>query len=251
MSRRILAAAITALALSVASCGSSPATDPVSQSVTVFAAASLKGTFTELGHIYEQQHPGATVTFNFGGSNSLLEQLTNGAKADVLATADQATMAKAAQAGVRGGDSAVFASNILTIVTPPGNPANITTFADLAKPGVSLVVCAPQVPCGAATTKVAAGAGVALSPVSEESSVTDVLAKVTSGQADAGLVYVTDAKSAGAKVTTIEFPESATVVNEYPIARTLGGGNPDGGDQFIDLVLSEDGRKVLQEQGFR
>lgn len=247
--RLIAAAAVAALALAAGACGSS--TGAANPPVTVFAAASLNGAFTELGRIYEQQHPGSTVDFNFGGSNSLLEQLANGARADVFASADQATMGKAAAAGLLDGDPDVFAANILTIVTPPGNPAGITSFADLAKPGLSLVVCAPKVPCGAATAALATATATTLAPVSEESSVTDVLGKVTAGQADAGLVYVTDATAAGAKVTAVPFPEAATVVNEYPIAQVADSANPDGGGRFIDLVLSPEGRKVLQEAGFR
>lgn len=243
-------ASFAALALVLAGCGSGA--DPSSpESVTVFAAASLNKTFTELGQLYEQQNPGASVTFNFAGSNSLLEQISNGAEADVFASADQKTMGKAVAAGVIDGDPTVFTSNVLTIVTPPGNPAGIQSFADLAKPGLSLVVCAPQVPCGAATGEIADATGARLTPVSEESSVTDVLGKVTTGQADAGLVYVTDAASAGDKVQVIDFPEAAGAVNEYPIAPVEGAKNPVGATRFIELVTSDQGQRVLREAGFR
>lgn len=243
-------AVLAALTLALAGCGSS-SSGADGETITVYAAASLNKTFTELGQLYEQQHPGSRVTFNFAGSNSLLEQIANGADADVFASADQATMAKAVAAGVIDGDPQVFTSNVLTIVTPPGNPAGITSFADLAKPGLSLVVCAPQVPCGNATAKIAESTGVRLAPVSEESSVTDVLSKITTGQADAGLVYVTDAASAGDKVQVIDFPETTEAVNEYPIAQVAGGKNHDGAGRFIDLVVSDQGQEILRAAGFR
>ncbi|WP_024794254.1 molybdate ABC transporter substrate-binding protein [Tomitella biformata] len=243
-------AALAVAALALAGCGSS-ADSAAHETVTVFAAASLNKTFTELGALYEQQHPGATVTFNFAGSNSLLEQMSNGADADVFASADQRTMDKAVAAGLIDGAPTVFTSNVLTIVTPPGNPAGITSFADLATPSLSLVVCAPQVPCGTATDTIAESTGTTLTPVSEESSVTDVLGKITTGQADAGLVYVTDAASAGDKVQVINFPESDGAVNEYPIARVQDSANPDGAARFIDLVTSVQGQQVLHDAGFQ
>ena len=251
--KAVLAAiVVTALALGGCSSSDSEGSDAeAAGAVTVYAAASLNKTFTELGELYETQNPGSSVTFNFAGSNSLLEQMTNGADSDVFASADQATMDKAVAAGVVAGDPTVFTGNVLTIVTPPGNPADITSFADLAKPGLSLVVCAPQVPCGAATSKISESTETTLAPVSEESSVTDVLSKVTTGQADAGLVYVTDAESAGDKVAVVDFPESAEVVNEYPIAEVANAKNPAGAVRFIELVTSAEGQKILRDAGFR
>ncbi len=245
----LTAIAVTALALG--GCSSPGSDAEASGAVTVYAAASLNKTFTELGELYETQNPGSSVTFNFAGSNSLLEQMVNGADADVFASADQATMDKAVAAGVISGDPTVFTGNVLTIVTPPGNPANITSFADLATPGLSLVVCAPQVPCGNATSKIAESTGTALTPASEESSVTDVLSKVTTGQADAGLVYVTDAGSAGDKVEVVDFPESAEVVNEYPIAEVANAKHPASAVRFIELVTSAEGQEILRDAGFR
>lgn len=218
--------------------------------LTVFAAASLKATFTEIGETFQQQNPGTTVTFNFAGSSDLVTQLTSGAPADVFASADENNMTKAVDGGVIDGTPVTFASNILTIVTPPGNPKGITGFADLAKPDLQVVVCAPQVPCGAATQKVEANTGVTLTPVSEESSVTDVLNKVQTGQADAGLVYVTDAKNAGDKVTEVPFPEAAAVVNVYPIATVKGGPQPELASKFIELVTGPDGQQILKDAGF-
>ena len=235
--------------------GSAQASAPVSApgatgTLTVFAAASLKATFTEIGQTFQEQNPGATVTFNFAGSSDLVTQLTSGAPADVFAAADQKNMTKAVDGGVIDGTAVNFASNTLTIVTQPGNPKGITGFADLTASDLQVVVCAPQVPCGSATTKVEQSTGVTLAPVSEESSVTDVLNKVQTGQADAGLVYVTDAKGAGDKVTAVSFPEAATVVNVYPIAALTQATQPELAAQFIALVTGPDGQQVLQDAGF-
>jgi len=244
----------------VAGC-SSPPTDiasstPTSESssitgdVTVFAAASLTSTFTELGNEFERDNPGATVTFSFAGSADLVTQLTQGAPADVFASADTRNMIKATDAGLVTGEPVNFASNTLTIVTPPGNPKHIATFADLARPGTQVVVCAAQVPCGSAARKVEQVTGVTLSPVSEETAVTDVLGKIVSGQADAGLVYATDALSAGDKVTAVPFPESSGAVNTYPIALLKDSKNSATAQRFIDLVAGPEGRKVLTAAGF-
>ena len=219
--------------------------------LTVFAAASLKSTFTEIGRTFQEQNPGATVTFNFAGSSDLVTQLTNGAPADVFASADENNMNKAVSGGVIDGTPVTFASNTLTIVTPPGNPKGITGFADLAKTDIQVVVCAPQVPCGSATQKVEQNAGITLAPVSEESSVTDVLNKVQTGQADAGLVYKTDAKGAGDKVTDVPFPEATSVVNVYPIAPVKDGPQPELAGKFIQLVTGPDGQQILQDAGFQ
>jgi len=219
--------------------------------VTIFAAASLRATFTEIGATFQQQYPGSTVTFNFAGSSDLVTQLTSGAPADVFASADENNMNKAVTGGVIDGTPVNFASNILTIVTAPGNPKSITGFADLAKPDLQVVVCAPQVPCGSATQKVEQNTGVTLTPVSEESSVTDVLNKVQTGQADAGLVYVTDAKGAGDKVTEVPFPEAAAVVNVYPIATVKGGPQPELAADFVELVTGPEGQQILKDAGFQ
>ncbi|MVU79877.1 molybdate ABC transporter substrate-binding protein [Nocardia sp. ET3-3] len=234
----------------LAGCGSSSSTGTDTKTITVFAAASLEQSFTALGSQFESAHPGTKVTFSFAGSSDLAAQLNNGAPADVFASADQANMDKAVKGGRITDKPQTFATNVLTIVTPPGNPAHINSLADLSQSGLRLVVCAPQVPCGSATKKVTSDAGVSISPVSEESSVTDVLAKVTSGQADAGLVYVTDAAGAGAKVQTVNFPESAKAVNTYPIATVADSRNAATAKDFVALVTGPDGQKVLQQSGF-
>jgi molybdate transport system substrate-binding protein len=218
--------------------------------IIVFAAASLKGVFTDIGKRFEADNPGASVEFSFAGSSDLVTQLTQGARADVFASADTKNMDKAAQAGLLAANPVNFASNTLTIAVAPGNPKSIRAFRDLTRPATDVVVCAPQVPCGSATQKVEKATGVDLAPVSEESSVSDVLNKVTTGQADAGLVYVTDAIAAGAKVTAVAFPEAASAVNTYPIAALKQSENPGLARKFVDLVTGDTGQKTLSAAGF-
>lgn len=244
--------AVTAAAL-VVGCSNSDSTPEKPSStgeITVFAAASLKSTFTDLGKQFETDNPDTKVTFSFAGSSDLVTQLTQGAPADVFASADTKNMTKAADAGLLAGDPVDFATNTLTIVTPPGNPKGIASFADLAKPGTTVVVCAPQVPCGSATEKVEKATGVTLTPVSEESAVTDVLGKITSGQADAGLVYVTDAAGAGDEVTAVPFAESSGAVNTYPIAVLEQSKDSAAAKKFVDLVTGPEGQKILAAAGF-
>ncbi len=225
-------------------------TPGLSGSITVFAAASLKATFTRLASDFEARNPGTKVTLSFAGSSDLVTQLTQGAPADVFASADTRNMAKLSDASLVEGSPKDFATNVLTIAVPPANPASIGSFADLAKPGVKVVTCASQVPCGAAAQTVQKASGITLKPVSEESSVTDVLGKVTSGEADAGLVYVTDVTAAGDKVEGIPFPESAQAVNSYPIATVRTSRNKGLAAAFIAAVTGSEGRKVLLDAGF-
>jgi molybdate transport system substrate-binding protein len=236
------------LLLPLAGCGGSD--DETATTLTVYAAASLTATFEQLADDFEHAHPGTDVRLSFGGSSDLVTQIQEGADADVFASADLATMQKLVDDGLADGDPQDFATNTLEIAVPPGNPAGITGLQDLAKPGVNLVVCAPEVPCGAAAQSVAEAAGVTLSPVSEEQSVTDVLAKVTSGEADAGLVYRTDVQGAGKDVEGIELPEAASVVNTYPIVVVQGSGEADLAREFVDLVLGDTGQQVLSGAGF-
>jgi molybdate transport system substrate-binding protein len=239
------------MSISVVGCGSSgDSLSPEAKTVMVFAAASLKQTFTDIGERFKADNPGASIEFNFAGSSDLVTQLTQGAQADVFASADTRNMDKAAKEGLLEGNPVNFASNTLVIATTPGNPKKIASFADLAKPDLSVVTCAPQVPCGSATEKVEQATKVTLHPVSEESSVSDVLNKITTGQADAGLVYVTDAKGAGDKVTAVPFSESADAVNTYPIAALKQSQNADLASKFVELVTGEGGQQILGEAGF-
>ncbi|BDD82518.1 molybdate-binding protein [Tsukamurella pulmonis] len=252
---RLLAAA--ALAAAVAACSTSntpPDAAPSSAAggsgtVIVYAAASLQATFEKLGARFGAQHPGTGVKFSFGGSSGLLTQLSQGAPADVFATADTPTMDRARTAGLVA-QAEPFATNVLTIATAPGNPKDITGLADLTKPGVSVVVCAQPVPCGAATAKVTSAAGVTLAPVSEEDAVSSVLAKVRHGQADAGLVYRTDVKGTGGAVGSVDFPQADDAVNVYPIAPLSGAKNAEGAKAFVDFVRGPEGRSALADAGF-
>jgi len=221
-----------------------------SGTITVYAAASLKAAFTDLARTFEAGHPGAKVTLSFAGSSDLVSQISQGAPADVFASADTANMQKLQDAGLADGAPKDFATNTLAIAVPPGNPAGIAALKDLGRPGTKLVICARQVPCGAATAQVAQAAGITLSPVSEENAVTDVLGKVTAGEADAGLVYGTDIKAAGNKVEGIQIPESESAVNTYPIAGVATGRNKPTARAFVDLVAGPEGQKVLAAAGF-
>jgi molybdate transport system substrate-binding protein len=246
------------LVTNVAGCGSkSPSASRPSSpgssspsSIVVFAAASLKSAFTLLAGKFNTDNPGATADLNFAGSSELATQLTQGAGADVFASADSAQMDTVVKAGLATSDPVNFASNTLVIVTAPGDPKQINTFADLARPGLNVVVCQQPVPCGSATQRIEDNTGVHLNPVSEEPAVSDVLTKVTSGEADAGLVYVTDGLNAGKKVAMVRFQESAGVVNVYPIAVLKHASQPALAQKFVDLVTSETGQKVLHQAGF-
>ena len=237
-----------AIAALLVGCSSpAPATDGLSGSITVFAAASLTATFTELAEQFEAEHPGVTVQTSFAGSADLVTQLQGGAQADVFATADQKNMAKVVDLT----DTPVdFATNTLEIAVPPSNPAGVKTFADLAKPEVKTVDCAPVVPCGAATVTIEPGTGIDIHPVSEESAVTDVLGKVSSGEADAGLVYVTDITGSKGTVKGIEFPEAAKAVNTYPIATLTASANAKVAAAFLAFVTGAEGVRVLKAAGF-
>ncbi|MGV1089517.1 MAG: molybdate ABC transporter substrate-binding protein [Mycobacterium sp.] len=238
------------MALTATLTGCSAGNPAASPKIMVFAAASLKKSFTEIGEQFKTANPGTDIEFSFAGSSDLVTQLTQGAPADVFASADTRNMDKADKAGLLAGDPVNFATNTLTIAVAPGNPKKITSFKDLDQQDLSVVVCAPAVPCGSATQKVEQAAGVRLSPVSEESSVADVLNKVVTGQADAGLVYVTDVLGAGDKVTGVPFPEAAGAVNTYPIAVLKQSAHADLAKKFTDLVTGEAGQKILSAAGF-
>ncbi|CAM3913463.1 molybdate ABC transporter substrate-binding protein [Tsukamurella ocularis] len=250
---RALTAALLVASVTACSTSTSPETSTSSSAgsgtVIVYAAASLQATFEKLGGSFSAANPGTTVKFSFGGSSGLLAQLTQGAPADVFATADTPTMDKARTAGLVA-RAEPFATNVLTIATAPGNPKRIAGLADLAKPGVSVVVCAKPVPCGAATAKVTEAAGVTLAPVSEEDSVSSVLAKVRHGQADAGLVYRTDVEGAKGAVASVDFPQADGAVNVYPIAPLSGAKNAEGARRFVDFVRGSEGRAALADAGF-
>ncbi|MDP5228347.1 MULTISPECIES: molybdate ABC transporter substrate-binding protein [Arthrobacter] len=245
----------TAMALSACSASGQGAAagsaSPVAKkTVIVFAAASLKATFTQMADDLKKQHPELDIKLNFAGSQDLVAQIKAGAPADVVATADLATMDKLTANGSVDGTPQHFASNTLTIAVPPSNPANIGSLADLAKPGTRTVLCAVQVPCGAASQKVEKAASLTIKPVSEELSVSDVLGKVASGEADAGLVYKTDVQGSKGKVKGVDFPQSSSAVNTYAIGLVKGAPDADGGRLFLSDVTGDSGQAVLAAAGF-
>lgn len=220
------------------------------RTLTVFAAASLTGTFTELGKTFEGAHPGVRVRFDFGGSSTLAQQITQGAPADVFAAASPATMKTVTDAGDAAGGPRVFTRNRLVIAIPKDNPGKVAKVGDLSRPGLKVVLCAVQVPCGAAAKTALDAAGARVEPVSREKDVKAVLTKVGLGEADAGLVYRTDVRAAGGKVTGIEFPEAAKAINDYPIVEVAKAPNSALAKEFIQLVAGEQGRAVLSRAGF-
>ena len=248
-----IAAALLAASLLLAGCSSTPASDPsptptadgLTGEVTIFAAASLSASFDEIAVAFAEEHPGVTVKpIVYDGSSILVTQLTEGAEADVLATADERTMQTLVDAGLAS-DPQLFATNTLVVAVPAGNPGGVETLADLAT--ATTVLCAPEVPCGAASAKLLAAAGVAVTPASLEQNVAGVLQKVAAGEADAGLVYATDVIDDDAVETFV--PEGAAdVVNRYPIV-TLDGAS-EAGEAFAAFVRSAAGQKILAAHGF-
>ncbi|CAM5259097.1 Molybdate-binding protein OS=Streptomyces fumanus OX=67302 GN=GCM10018772_62620 PE=3 SV=1 [Streptomyces fumanus] len=252
----VAAAAVAAL-LALSACGSADsdaggggAAEKLSGTVTVFAAASLKESFTALGERFEQAHPGTRVTFSFGGSDTLAASITGGAPADVFAAASPKTMKTVTDAGGTDGAPATFARNRLEIATLPGNPHHVSALKDLTAPGLKVVLCDRTVPCGSAARTALDAAGVELTPVSYEEDVKSALNKVVLKEADAAVVYRTDVRAAGDKVEGVDFPESARAVNDYPIALLKDAPNAAAAKAFIALVRSADGRRTLTGAGF-
>jgi molybdate transport system substrate-binding protein len=219
-------------------------------SIVVFAALPLKPAFTLLAGKFQTDNPGATIDFDFATSSELANKLTQGANADIFASADSAQMDTVVKADLTSSDPINFASNTLVIVTAPGDPKQIRSFADLAKPDLRVAVCQASVPCGSATQHIEDNTGVHLNPASEESVSSGVLGKVTSGEADAGLVYLTDAHKAGDTVTAVKFPESNDTVFVYPIAILKRTSQPSLAQNFVDLVTGATGQQVLTQAGF-
>ncbi|MFD9466527.1 molybdate ABC transporter substrate-binding protein [Streptomyces sp. NPDC060027] len=222
----------------------------LSGTVTVFAAASLKESFTTLGKEFEEKHPGTEVNFSFGGSDSLAASITGGAPADVFAAASSKTMAIVTAAGNVSSPPATFVRNQLEIATLPGNPDKISSLKDLTKSGLKVVLCDKEVPCGAAAQKALKAGKLTLKPVSYEQDVKGALTKVELKEADAAVVYKTDVHAAGDKVEGVEFPESANAINAYPIALLRDAPNAAAAKAFMALVQSVEGQQVLTEAGF-
>jgi molybdate transport system substrate-binding protein len=243
---------------------SASAARPLSGAVTVFAAASLTDAFNEIGTAFKKANPGVEVTFNFAGSAALRTQLEQGARADVFASADTMQMNSARQSGVIAEDGKIFVRNSLTMITPANNRGGVNAVADLKKPGLKLVLAAPEVPVGNYTrqmlTKASAdpayGASfsedVLKNLVSNEANVKQVVTKVELGEADVGIVYGSDVTpSVAPKLKTVAIPASINIIAEYPIALTEDASNPRAAQAFIDFVSSSAGQDILMKWGFQ
>lgn len=218
--------------------------------LTVFAAASLTEAFTEIGDAFEAANPDVTVTFNFAGSATLAQQINQGAPADVFASANPANMQIVADAGNAAGTPTTFARNELVVAVAAGNPLGVTGLADLADPAIKVALCAEQVPCGAAAQTALATAGVQLTPVTLEQDVRATLAKLVLGEVDAALVYRPDLVAGGSDVEGVDFPESASAINDYPIVVLREAPNQPAAEAFVAYVRSPEGQAVLAEAGF-
>jgi molybdate transport system substrate-binding protein len=258
-------AAVAAVAVAGCSSGSSSSTSSPSSSpsaaatsaaaaatgtITVFAAASLMGTFTQLGNQFEAAHPGDTVKFSFGASSALATQITDGAPADVFASAAPKNMDTVVTAGDAAGPRD-FAKNTAEVAVPPSNPANVTSVSDLAKSSVKVALCQPQVPCGVVAAAVFKNAGITVKPVTLQPDVKSVLTQVELGNVDAGMVYVTDVKAAGAKVKGVAIPASENASTLYPIATVSSSTHQAEAQAFVAYVLSPTGQQVLAAAGFQ
>jgi molybdate transport system substrate-binding protein len=242
----VAAFVVAALALLAGCGGGGSGSDD--KTITVLAASSLTGTFTDLAAQFEKDHPGVKVKLAFDSSATLAQQATDGAPGDVLATADTTTMDSAKSALASSPQN--FATNVMLMVTPPDNPGNVTSFADLDSSSVKYVVCVDTAPCGKVAAALLQQDDISGKPVSQEVDVKSVLAKVTEGEADAGIVYTTDAVAAGDTVKSVPIPGSAKQTTTYPIATLTQSENPDLATDFVNLVLSSQGQKVLHDAGF-
>jgi len=246
----LLLAGIVGLASACGPSGSGSASPSgPSGAITVFAASSLNAAFTTIGADFEKSHPGTMVRFSFAGSSSLAAQIQEGALGDVFASADQPNMQKLVQAGLTAESPMVFARNDLEIVVAKGNPKHIASLADLARSGLVIVLCAPAVPCGHYAAQALQKAGVSVKPASHEADVKSVLSKVALGEADAGIVYLTDVKAAGQSVEGVAIAPALNVVAEYPIVILKDSQNRALARAFISYVRTG-GRETLARYGF-
>ena len=245
----LLAALLAAMLLGAVACGGEPTSSasPEPSQLTVFAAASLTDAFTELGDDFTAAHPGVDVVLSFGASSDLVRQIQDGAPADVFASADTINMDKA---GDLVSTPQIFAGNELKIAVAPGNPEHITGLADLSRKDLKVVLAAPEVPVGNYANEILDRAGVTVKPVSFEENVKGVVTKVALGEADAGIVYVTDVSAAKGDVDGVDIPQSQNLIASYPIATVVASGSPENAQAFVDLVLSNEGQQVLASLGF-
>lgn len=247
-----LGATVLALA-SLTACGSGTSDDAVSvdsETLTVFAASSLRNAFLAVGDAFMATNPNVTITFNFAASSELVTQIANGAPADVVATSDTSIMSRLTSGGSLRTEPLVFTTNRLMIIVGAGNPKTITDVSALSNPDLVVIACAPEVPCGAYARTVLDNAGVSITFKSLEENVSAVVSKVTLGEADAGIVYVTDVLGAGAAAQGIAIPANINVEAEYPVAITTDADDPVAAQAFVDFLMSDEGRSVLESFGF-
>ena len=218
--------------------------------ITVFAAASLQGSFTQIGQQFERAHPGARVTFSFGPSSGLATQIINGAPASVFASAAPANMTQVVKAGQTLNSPSNFAKNKMEVAVPPGNPAGVTSVTNLSKSAVKVALCQPQVPCGVVARDVFKNAGISVKPVTLQPDVKSVLTQVELGNVDAGMVYVTDVKAAGTKVKGVAVPSGDNASTLYPIATLKGASDTTVANEFVAYVMGPQGQHVLAQDGF-
>jgi molybdate transport system substrate-binding protein len=243
------ASSTTSKAASAGASGASSATAGTT-SITVFAAASLQGAFTQIGQQFERAHPGARVTFSFGPSSGLATQIINGAPASVFASAAPSNMTQVVKAGQTLTSPSNFAKNKMEVAVPPGNPGGVTSVDNLSKSAVKVALCQPQVPCGTVAAKVFKNAGIAVKPVTLQPDVKSVLTQVELGNVDAGMVYVTDVKAAGTKVKGVAVPSGDNASTLYPIATLKGASDKTVANEFVAYVMGPQGQHVLGEDGF-
>jgi molybdate transport system substrate-binding protein len=254
-----VAAAAAALTLTLSACGgsgsdakkdSSSTSGSGTKTVTIFAAASLQGPLDTVAKDFQKANPEYKVKpITYDGSQALATQAIDGADVDVLAFASEASLVPVTKAGLTD-KGKIFATNTLEMAVAPGNPKKLKTWDDLTRQGTSVVVCASEVPCGQATDILTKDAGVTLKPVSQETNVTSVVNRVANGEADAGLVYTTDVKAAGDKLSGVDLPNADKAINRYPVAVNKKAKDSKGGQAFVDYVLSDAGQKTLKDAGF-
>jgi len=265
--RRFALTAVALAAVAVAGCSSSTSSSPASGStsspasaassspaaqtgaITVFAASSLKDTFTQLGQQFEAAHPGDTVKFSFGASSALAEQINSGAPADVFASASPKNMDQVVTPG-NASSPQNFAKNVMEVAVPPSNPAKVASVNDLAKSSVKTALCQPQVPCGTVAAEVFKNAKITVKPVTLQPDVKSVLTQVELGNVDAGVVYVTDVMAAGSKVKGVTIPADVNASTLYPIAALTHSKESSIAQAFVAYVLSPAGEQVLKAAGF-
>lgn len=258
--RAVVTAALVVLAgcSSASTAGRGGTDDQLSGTLTVFASASLTDVFGNLGDRLVADHPDLELRFSFAGSSALATQLVEGAPADVFASADEVQMARVQDEGLVG-EAEVFAENPLVLAVPRGNPRGIArpegqggmpSLADLITADMTVAVCAPEVPCGAAAVEVLDAADLSDAPDTYEDDVRAVLTKVQLGEVDAGLVYLSDVHAADDSVLSFAFSEANRAINRYPLGALADSGNPQAARAFVDLVLSDEGQQVLADAGF-